>query len=79
VIQKRIDGGEPLNWPDISPLGYPQPLHEYEASARVRKWENIEIDLSSHANQECTVRLYQSILVRNGFPGNAYWRNITTE
>jgi len=76
VLQKLIDGGEPLNWPDISPLGYPQPLHEYEASAEVRKWENIEIDLSNHANRECTVRLYQSILVRNGFPGNAYWKNI---
>jgi hypothetical protein len=76
VLQKLIDGGEPLNWPDIGPLGYPQPLHEYEASAEVRKWENIEIDLSSHANRECTVRLYQSILVRNGFPGNAYWKNI---
>jgi hypothetical protein len=76
MLQKLIDGGEPLNWPDISPLGYPQPLHEYEVSAEVRKWENIEIDLSNHANRECTVRLYQSILVRNGFPGNAYWKNI---
>ena len=76
VYKKIIDGGAPLKW-DIKPEEYPQPLHEYEAAKKVRKYEDIEIDLSDYSGQKVVVRVMQSILVRNGFPGNAYWKSIT--
>ena len=79
VLTKLIDGGESLEWPDVSPDRYPQPLLEYQKCSEVRKWQNIAIDLSEYSNQEITIRLYQDILVRNGFPGNAYWRNLKIE
>lgn len=74
-----IDGGPALEWPETRPEEYPQPLHEYIKSAEVRKWHTIEIDLSAYRNKEVIIRLYQDILVRNGFPGNAYWRNLTVK
>ncbi len=76
VMSKLIDGGPAIEWPDIPSDGYPQPLHEYEKSKELRKWETIKVDLSKFKGSESTIRLYQDILVRNGFPGNAYWRNI---
>ncbi len=77
VFAQLVDGGPALEWPDIKPEEYPQPLHEYEKSAAARKWIPVEINLTGYKNQEVTIRLYQDILVRNGFPGNAYWRNLT--
>lgn len=78
VFRKIIDGGEALkcNDPDEN---YPQPLLEYEESKKIRKFEQIEVDLSPFKGKEITIRLYQSILVRNGFPGNAYWKNVIVE
>lgn len=76
ILTQLIDGGPALEWADIKPEEYPQPLHEYDKSASVRKWVPLEMDLSEYKNQEVTIRLYQDILVRNGFPGNAYWRNL---
>ena len=76
VMSKLIDGGSAIEWPDIQSDGYPQPLHEYEKSKELRRWETITIDLSEFEEKETTIRLYQDILVRNGFPGNAYWRNL---
>ena len=78
VYRKIIDGGAPLQW-DEAPEDYPQPLHEYEASKKVRKYIDVAIDLSAYAGQEVVVRAMQSILVRNGFPGNAYWKSIEFE
>lgn len=76
VLTKLIDGGDPLEWPDIAPDRYPQPLLEYQRCAEVRNWQKIEMDLADFGGKEITVRLYQDILVRNGFPGNAYWREL---
>jgi hypothetical protein len=76
ILTKLIEGGDPLNWPDVSPAQYPQPLHEYQESAKVRKWDTVQYDLEEYSGKEITIRLYQDILVRNGFPGNAYWRNL---
>lgn len=77
LLSKLIDGSMAIDWPDVSRDGYPQPLHEYEKSKELRKWETIVVDLSKYAGKETTIRLYQDILVRNGFPGNAYWKNMT--
>ncbi|WP_319501295.1 ADP-ribosylglycohydrolase family protein [uncultured Draconibacterium sp.] len=76
VLTKLIDGGEPLEWPEISADRYPQPLIEYLKCSEVRKWQHINLDLSDYSNQDITIRLYQDILVRNEFPGNAYWRDL---
>lgn len=76
IYSELIDGGPAIEWPGVGPDAYPQPLDEYEKSAKLRKWNNIELDLSKYAGKDVTIRLYQDILVRNGFPGNAYWRNL---
>jgi hypothetical protein len=76
IFSGLIDGGAPLVWPGINKDAYPQPLEEYEKSAGLRKWNKIALDLSDHAGSTVVIRLYQDILVRNGFPGNAYWRNV---
>lgn len=76
VMSKLIDGGPAIEWQDVQRDGYPQPLHEYEKSKELRRWESIAVDLSEFEGKETTIRLYQDILVRNGFPGNAYWKNI---
>lgn len=74
-----IKGGPALEWPGVNEDSYPQPLDEYERSAELREWKTIQTDLSKYAGQEVVIRLYQDILVRNGFPGNAYWRNLIIE
>lgn len=76
ILTTLVDGGDPIEWPDVRPDAYPQPLEEYEKSTELRKWRMIEIDLSKYSGREVNIRLYQDILVRNGFPGNAYWRNL---
>lgn len=76
LMSKLIDGGTAIDWPDVPRDGYPQPLHEYDKSKELRKWETIVVDLSKYTGKETTIRIYQDILVRNGFPGNAYWRNL---
>jgi hypothetical protein len=76
ALTRLVDGGPPLAWEDVPPDGYPQPLHEYERSKARRRWQPIDVDLAPFAGREVVLRLYQSILVRNAFPGNAYWRNL---
>lgn len=72
IFRKVIDGGAPIPW-EINAEDYPQPLIEYQECSRHRLWQDITIDLTPYAGKETTIRLFQSILVRNGFPGNAYW------
>lgn len=79
LTSRLIDGGKPLDWPEITADAYPQPLEEYERSASMRKWINVDLDLSRFAGSTVEIRLYQDVLVRNGFPGNAYWRNLRFE
>lgn len=76
IFTSLIDGGEPIDWPDVKDDAYPQPLDEYVESASKRIWKKIEVDLSRYADSTIVLRLYQDILVRNGFPGNAYWKNL---
>jgi hypothetical protein len=52
------------------------PQDDYEACKKIRKYETIELDMQELAGEEVIIRLYQSILVRNKYPGNAYWKSI---
>jgi hypothetical protein len=76
LLSKLIDGGQALEWEGIGPTGFPPPQDDYEACKKIRKYETIPVDLGEHAGQEVTIRLYQSTLVRNKYPGNAYWKSI---
>ena len=49
------------------------------ASAKDRRWEQVDIDLAEFAGQEVTIRLYQRVLVPDRVAGNAYWRNLRVE
>lgn len=77
LLSKLIDGGPALNWEGIGPTGFPPPQDDYETCKKIRTYEKIVIDLSDYAGNEITIRLYQSTLVRNKYPGNAYWKSIT--
>lgn len=76
ILSKLIEGGPPLEWDGIGPTGFPPPQDDYEACKKIRKYEKIHLDLSEYGGEEVTVRLYQSTLVRNRYPGNAYWKSI---
>lgn len=41
-------------------------------------WETISVDISTYANREVTIRLYQRVLFPGQLlvPGNAYWKSI---
>jgi hypothetical protein len=42
----------------------------------VRRWEQINLDLSRHKRQHVEVRLYDLVLVPDHYAGNSYWRRI---
>lgn len=75
-VSQLIDGGPSIGWSGIAPQNFPPPTEEYIKSARLRRWTNISLDLTPYAGQSVTIRLYQHTLVRNKYPGNAYWRNL---
>lgn len=77
ILEKLIDGGAPLTWEGVSETGFPPPTEEYFRSAKERKWQHIKLDLSKYENKEVIIRLYDETLVRNKYPGNAYWKNLT--
>lgn len=79
ALATLVEGGPPLDWPGLASGEYPQPLHEQERCRQQRNWRRVEVDLSAYAGREVTIRLLQDILVRNGFPGNAYWRNLLVQ
>ncbi len=76
LLTKLIDGGPALEWKGIGATGFPPPEDDYQACKKIRTYQKISVDLSAYANQEVTLRLYQSTLVRNAYPGNAYWEKI---
>ena len=39
-----------------------------------RVWRRIGVDLAPYAGREIVLRLYQTTLVRDRVPGNAYWK-----
>ncbi|MBI4658002.1 MAG: ADP-ribosylglycohydrolase family protein [Verrucomicrobia bacterium] len=45
-----------------------------EGGTQDRKWEEIQVDLSSVAGQTVHLRLYQRVLVPKRVAGNAYWK-----
>jgi hypothetical protein len=44
-----------------------------------RKWAEVSIDLKQFAGRQVTLRLYQTVLVPDRAPGNAYWKNVRVE
>ncbi len=76
VLTQLVDGGPPLEWEGVSPVSFPPPTEEYAACRKSRQWQTIRVDLAAYAGQEVVIRLYDHTLVRNKYPGNAYWRNL---
>jgi hypothetical protein len=72
-----VDGGPALAWEEAPPLSYPE--SEFVAFRRARRWQRITVDLAAFAGREVELRLYQTILVRDRVPGNAYWRDVRVE
>jgi hypothetical protein len=77
VFEKLMDGGPPLNYQDLSPLS--QPEYVYVQNTAARKWAEVSIDLKQFAGRQVTLRLYQTVLVPDRAPGNAYWKNVRVE
>ncbi|HTU24228.1 MAG TPA: ADP-ribosylglycohydrolase family protein [Pirellulales bacterium] len=44
--------------------------------AKERQWQDVRVDLSEHAGQEVTLRLFQLVLDGNKTAGNAYWKDV---
>lgn len=86
VLQKTIDGGEDTRAEkdpskmDRLAAAHDPPLsvHEFEVVElrRSRRWQPVSVDLSEYAGRKAVIRLYQTILVPERLPGNAYWRNV---
>jgi len=76
IHTQLIDGGEPLPWEGITPVAFPPPTEEYLASTKARQWHPVTLDITKYAGQEVVIRLYQHSLVRNRYPGNAYWKDL---
>lgn len=79
VLSQLVDGGPPISWFGIRDDYFPSPTEEYKASSCVRKFRDIAIDLSRYRDTLIMIRLYQHTLVRNRYPGNAYWRSVVIE
>lgn len=79
VLQQLIEGGPAIDWEGVSPLGFPPPTEEYIASKKARQFQKVNVDLSKWAGQEVVLRLYDLTLVRNRYPGNAYWKNVVVK
>ncbi|MEO8171477.1 MAG: ADP-ribosylglycohydrolase family protein [Sediminibacterium sp.] len=76
LLERLVDGGSALVWDKISETGFPPPTEEYFASSKVRQWQHIQVDLSKYEGKDVLLRLYDETLVRNKYPGNAYWKNL---
>jgi hypothetical protein len=59
----------------------PLSVHQFEIVElrRLRQWRTVTVDLSGFAGREVILRLYQTILVPEKLPGNAYWRAVRLE
>jgi hypothetical protein len=76
IHTQLIDGGEALTWEGVAPVSFPPPTEEYLASSKSRRWYPVRLDLSRYSGQEVIIRLYHHSLVRNRYPGNAYWKDL---
>lgn len=77
VFAKTIDGGPVLEWEEQPPLSYPE--SEFVAFRAARRDEDIVVPLDRFAGQTVHLRLYQTTLLLNKLPGNAYWRKAVIE
>jgi hypothetical protein len=73
VLNETIDGGPAIDWTEMPPLSYPE--SEFVAYKQARKWKQFTVDLPG-GKDVATIRLYQTILVPNRIPGNAYWKDV---
>ena len=76
VLRKLVSGGPALDWPKVPDYYFPPPQDDYEACRKTRHYETVEVDLTKYAGRELVIRVYQHTLVRNGYPGNAYWKRM---
>lgn len=74
LVHEVIDGGPILPWKEAPPLSYPE--SEHQAFKAARRWRLVRVNLAAHASHEVALRLYQTTLVRDRLPGNAYWRRL---
>jgi hypothetical protein len=72
VHTEAIDGGPQFAWQNLPPLSYAHA--DYVQASRHRKWKDVQIALAPYAGKTVTLRLFQTVLVRDKVPGNAYWR-----
>jgi hypothetical protein len=79
VFSELVDGGPAIHWYGTKDDYFPPPTEEYIKSSQLRRFRNVAIDLTPYSGKEIVIRLYQHSLVRNRFPGNAYWRNLRIE
>lgn len=52
---------------------------EAPAGAKDRHWEEVRVDLSSHAGRPLHIRLFQRVLIDGKTAGNAYWKALRVE
>jgi hypothetical protein len=89
LLEQVIDGGaDPREVKDPAKMDAlaaahdpPLSVHEFEMVElrRHRRWQTVEVDLSAINGRSVVLRLYQTILVPERLPGNAYWRNVRVE
>jgi len=89
VFQKVIDGAEDQRTEkdpakmDRLAAAHDPPLsvHEFEVVElrQMRRWQQVSLDLKPYAGRKVVLRMYQTILVPQRLPGNAYWRNVRIE
>ena len=72
LAHEVVDGGPPVGWSEQPPLSYPE--SEFAAMKAARVWRRIRADLTPYAGREIALRLYQTTIVRDRVPGNAYWK-----
>jgi hypothetical protein len=44
-----------------------------------RRWKTFRLNLSTYAQQDVVLRLYQRVLIPRREAGNAYWRELALE
>ena len=89
LLEQMIDGGpdpRPVKDPakmDALAAAHNPPLsvHQFEIVElrKLRRWQTVNVDLGAFAGRDVVLRLYQTILVPERLPGNAYWRAIKVE
>ncbi|MDX2151298.1 MAG: ADP-ribosylglycohydrolase family protein [Bryobacteraceae bacterium] len=78
VVSEVISGGPAAaSETDDRPLSVPE--LEYVRGKEARRWKEIVVDLKKYDGREMAVRLYQTVLLKDNVPGNAYWRGLRVD